>query len=396
MRGQDAATPCGCVGVWEGGGNLDLGGSVEGRRSGGRGGAVSHTPTPPHPHTILLRVGAVAGLTLASALAACGSGKTPLVVYSPHGKELLTTFEQAFERSHPDVDVQWVDMGSQEILDRVRSERANPQGDVWFGAPSDIFETAADQGLLEKWTPSWATSLPPTARDDGGFWWGTYLTPEVVAYNDAAVSAAAAPKDWNDVLAPQWRGKVLIRDPLASGTMRTIIGMFVERSLRQTGDTAQGWAWLRRLDAQTKEYVLNPTLLYQKLARQEGLVTLWDMPDIDELRLRTKLPISYTLPTSGTPLVVDAVAVVRGAPHDSLARQFAEFVGSTPGLLLAARQYLRLSARPDVPADSLPEPLRRARAAIVPEPLDWALLQREGPAWMRYWDEHVRGHGGGR
>jgi hypothetical protein len=25
------------------------------------------------------------------------------------------------------------------------------------------------------------------------------------------------------------------------------------------------------------------------------------------------------------------------------------------------------------------------------EPMDWGLLARQGPAWMGYWDRHVRG-----
>ncbi len=334
------------------------------------------------------------GLVGALAVGGCGQGKPAVVVYSPHGRDLLQAVSAAFEKAHPDVQVQWLDMGSQEVLDRLRSEKANPQADVWFGAPSDMFETGATEGLLQPSQPSWATRLPASARDSAGLWWGTYLTPEVIAYNSKAVSAANAPKDWEDVLAPQWRGKVLMRDPLASGTMRTIFGMVLERSLRTTGDTAAGWAWLRRLDAQTKEYVLNPTLLYQKLARQEGLITLWDMPDLEELRARTHLPIDYTIPTSGTPVVVDAVAIVKGAPHPTLAREFADFVGTTPALLLAARGHGRLPARSDIPDDSLPESLRSARRQIVPEPMDWRLLRVRGPDWMRYWDEHIRGHGG--
>ena len=39
-------------------------------------------------------------------------------------------------------------------------------------------------------------------------------------------------------------------------------------------------AWLRRLDGQTKAYALNPAILDARLARGEGLVTLWDLPDI--------------------------------------------------------------------------------------------------------------------
>jgi iron(III) transport system substrate-binding protein len=330
------------------------------------------------------------------AVAGCGgtdSSAKIVVVYSPHGREMLRGIAEQFERTHPGVDVQSIDMGSQEILDRVRSERANPQGDVWFGAPTDLFQNAAKDSLLAPSAPTWAGALDATSKDAGGLWYGTYVTPEVIAYNSEVVKPGDAPKDWNDVLDPRWKGKVLIRDPLASGTMRTIFGMIMYRSLQATRDTAQGWTWLRGLDGQTKEYVLNPTLLYNKLARQEGLITLWDMPDIEELVARTKLPIGYTLPSSGTPLVIEGVAVLKGAPHAELARQFLEFVGSAPALRLAAQKYYRLPARTDFPADSLPPRMREARAQMHAEQLDWKLLQDRTPEWMRYWDEHVRGRG---
>src|SRR5690242_3521085 len=56
-------------------------------------------------------------------LSSCSStpGKTTLIVYSPHGKELLTEFEKRFEAQNPNIDVRWLDMGSQDALDRVRS-----------------------------------------------------------------------------------------------------------------------------------------------------------------------------------------------------------------------------------------------------------------------------------
>jgi len=324
--------------------------------------------------------------------AACGGdGREVLTVYSPHGREMLQAFEQRYEALHPEVDVQTVDMGSQEILDRLRSERANPQADVWFGAPATMFEDAAADSLLEAFSPTWAQALPADARDAEGTWWGTYVTPEVIAYNSEAVPADQVPQDWDDVLDPRWQGKVLIRDPMASGTMRTIFGMIIHRSLTATNDTAQGFQWLRRLDAQTKEYVINPTMLYQKLARQEGLITLWDMPDIEALQGRD--PIAYVFPRSGTPLVVDGVAVVRGAPNAARAREFVEWIGGPEAVALAARRFARLPARSDIPADSLPPRLREARARIRPEPLDWAVLQQRTPEWMRHWDEHVRNQG---
>ena len=336
----------------------------------------------------------IAAASTLLALAACGGGdgREVLTVYSPHGREMLQAFERRYEELHPNVDVQAVDMGSQEVLDRLRSEKANPQADVWWGAPAANFEDAARDSLLERFVPSWAARLGADARDPEGYWHGTYLTPEVIAFNTEAVPADQAPKDWDEVLDPKWKDRVVIRDPMASGTMRTIFGMIVHRSIRQTGSEQAGYEWLRRLDAQTREYVLNPTILYQKLARQEGVVTLWDQPDIDALKARGTYPIDYVIPTSGTPLLVDAVAVVRGAPNAERARDFVEWVGG-PAVVPAAREFFRLPARTDIPDDSLPEALRRTRAAIRPEPVDWSLLQEKTPEWMRYWDENIRGRG---
>jgi len=335
------------------------------------------------------------GAALLVLAAACGSpGRTPLVIYSPHGRDLLSLFERRFEQLHPDVDVRWLDMGSQEVYDRLRSERANPQADVWFGGPATIFARAAQDSLLEAFRPSWAGAIDAHGRGPGDRYFAVYETPAVIVYAEQALRPEDAPQDWDDLLAPRWRGKVLIRDPLASGTMRAVWGMIIERGMKQTGDTAAGFQWLRRLDAQTKEYVLNGPLLDQKIVRQEGLVTVWDLPDI-LLNRRDGLQLGYVFPKSGTPVIEDAIAVVRGARHGAAARAFVEWVGSVDAQLVAAREVYRLPARRDIPADSLPAWAREVRRRMRPADVDWDALAERGPGWMRYWDESVRGRGVG-
>ncbi len=332
------------------------------------------------------------GLVALVGLSGCGEPATVLTLYSPHGREQLVLFEKRFEALNPGVDVQWIDMGSQEVLDRVRSERANPQADVWYGGPEVFFARAAAEGLLEPYRPSWAHAVAAEARGTEDLYFGAYLTPAVIAYNSDALSPEQAPRDWDDVLDPRWRDRVLIRDPLASGTMRTIFGMVMLRSLEATGDTAVGYAWLRKLDAQTKEYVLNPAILYQKLARQEGLVTLWNLPDV--LRVQDQgFPLAYVLPASGTPVLVDAIAIVKGTRQPELARAFVDYVGSVEGQLLAARKAFRNLTRTDIPADSAPEWLRQVTQQLRPMNIDWETLESRGREWMKHWDAHVRGRG---
>src|SRR6202171_2080825 len=124
----------------------------------------------------------------ALAMSACSSdNRKVLIVYSPHGKELLEYLEKGFEKAHPDIDVQWVDMGSQEVLERVRAEKLNPQAAGCLGAPSETFARPTRENLLQPYKPTWAGAIDPEGREAHDNWYGTYLTPEVIGYNrDAA------------------------------------------------------------------------------------------------------------------------------------------------------------------------------------------------------------------
>ncbi len=88
-----------------------------------------------------------------------------------------------------------------------------------------------------------------------------------------------APKDWDDVLDPKWRDKILISNPNPSDSMRAIFGAMILRFHEETGSPEKGYAWLRRLDANVHEYTADGTLLMQKIARRAGLITLWNPPE---------------------------------------------------------------------------------------------------------------------
>jgi len=216
----------------------------------------------------------------------------------------------------------------------------------------------------------------------------------VIAFNTNLVSRDSAPRDWDDVLDPRWHDQVLIRDPVASGTMRAIWGHIITRAMTSPGDTAPGMAWLRRLDGQTRTYALNPAILDQKLARGEGSITLWDLPDI--LIAQSKgMPFDYHFPLSGTVVIDDAIALVRGSDHERAAQRFIDFVGSPDGQQIAAARHWRLPARRDLPVDSVPAWVADVERNMITSPMDWKLLATEGAAWMRYWDQRVRGTGKG-
>jgi iron(III) transport system substrate-binding protein len=336
---------------------------------------------------------AIPALLLGAVLAAgCSDGRTPLVIYSPHGKDLLSLVEKSFEAANPKVDVRWLDMGSQDVYDRVRSESANPQADVWFGGPATIFARGAAEKLLAPYRPAWTDAIPREERGPGDLYLASYRTAPVLVYNSAAVKPEEAPHDWDDLLDPKWKGKVLIRDPLSSGTLRTVFGMVLARSVAETGGPERGFDWLRRLDGQTKEYLQQPALMIEKLNRREGLVTIWELTDLLWQKKRGS-PLDFHFAASGAPIIDDSIGLVAGAKHPAEAKAFIDFVGSPETQALTAREAFRLPARTDIPRESLPEWAQKVLAELKPAQIDWELLRQHDQEWMTTWDRTVRGKG---
>src|SRR5688572_30866962 len=102
------------------------------------------------------------------------SGQGRLLVYTPHGQDILKDFIARYKQTYPDADVQFLDMGSREVLERVRVERNRPQADLWWGASHTTFQTAAEENLLQEFRPTWADETPATSRDASDRWYGTY------------------------------------------------------------------------------------------------------------------------------------------------------------------------------------------------------------------------------
>lgn len=339
-----------------------------------------------------IRFVALVLLCLSGLLLSCSKSSSQparkLLIYTPHGQDLLRDFIARYQQQHGDVEVRFLDMGSRQVLERVRAERNRPQADLWWGAAHTTFQTAADENLLAPYRPSWADKVGPASKDAQDRWYGTYETPEVIVYNSEAVKPEEAPRDWDDVLDPKWRDKVLIRNPNPSDTMQVIFGSIIWRFYKETGSPQQGFDWLRRLDANVHEYTADGTLLMQKLARQEGVLSMWDMPDVRLYKEKKNFPVNYVIPASGTPVVTDGIAILRGAPNPEEARRFYEFVTTTESLVHAAQSYYRIPVRNDVDRSQLPgwmnEPFTRL-------PIDWELLRKEGGNWIRYWDTEIRG-----
>ncbi|KOS66185.1 iron ABC transporter substrate-binding protein [Lysinibacillus contaminans] len=315
------------------------------------------------------------------------SGK--LVIYTGRDEEMVQGVIDQFNEKYPDIEVDFLTMGAQQILERLRGEKANPQADFWWGGTQSALIVGANEDLLHGWDPSFTSAIDATHKDAEGRWFGEMLLPEVIMINSDTLTKETGPQDWDELLDPKWKDQILIRGVLASGTMRTIYSSMI---VRQDADTPEkGYDWLLKLDANTKEYTQDPNALYLKLTRQEGSVSLWNLQDILLKKHTTDYPFDYIYPKSGAPILVDGVGVVNNAKNLENAKLFVEFIFEKEMVTKLANDYYQIPTRSDIDKATMPEWYKELDLKTFD--IDWELMSEKEAEWMEYWDTNVKGRG---
>ncbi len=327
--------------------------------------------------------------------AACSDdGRVPLVVYSPHGPDIGAEFEAAFEAAHPDVDVRYQPLSTGDILTRVRGEAANPGADVWWGAPASTFAIAAEEGLLETYRPSWIERVDARYRDAEDRFAPHFVIPQILIYNRDRMSAEEAPTSWDDLTSDTYRGRIVLRNPPPSGSMRGAFSWLVAwKAGNDPGKVDRGFEFLRAVHLNTKKYGAQPRELFESIKRdRDRVIGMWNLADAIFQRDRYEYPFGIVVPEEGVPIVIDGIAIVKNAARDparaAAARAFYEYVTSLESGRKLMHEHGRMLVRDDVPAGDLPE--WHAEYAYRPLPVDWKFAGEHADEWMARWEAEVK------
>ena len=64
--------------------------------------------------------------------------------------------------------------------------------------------------MLEKYVSPENKYYPEGMKDKDGYWISIYMNAKGIGYNTRMVAAKDAPKTWQDLLDPKWKGKLLM------------------------------------------------------------------------------------------------------------------------------------------------------------------------------------------
>jgi iron(III) transport system substrate-binding protein len=316
-----------------------------------------------------------------------------LIIYTARDRNEVAAVVDLFTQKYPQYkgNVDTVILGAQAALDRLRAEKSNPQAGFLWGGTLQALQQAAGEDLLAPSNPTHAHLIDASRKDPQGKWFAEMLLPEVIIYNHDLLKPEQAPRDWDDLITPAFKSKIVIRDVMPSGTMRTIYSAMIYRQYAATGSAEAGYEWLKKLDANTVIYTPTPDDMYLKLDRGVGTVTLWNLQDALIQPLKNNRPWSYVIPASGVPILLDGVGVVNNPKSRKAAEDFANFLLEPQLQLQLAKDYYQIPAI-QVPETDKPQWL--AQLNIREMKIDWDLMGHKQSEWMDYWSQNVKGKAG--
>jgi iron(III) transport system substrate-binding protein len=338
--------------------------------------------------TLAATVGlAVAGCGLSDDSSQSKGGQTTLSIYSPRPSNITDYVVKEFEAAHPEYKVQLLTLGAQEVADRVNAEKSRPQASVWWGGTPSQFEQAASKDLLTPFSADILKRVPDKFHGTNDSWLAEQQQVQLIAYNKDMLAAADVPNDWADLVLPKYKNKILIRDVAPSGTMRSVFAALIYQHFAKTGSPQGGYDFLKKLDANTKDYAANPSDLYLRIQRQEAALTIWNQQDI--LAQAAKgVPFAIKVPASGAPINLDGVAQVKGGPNSAAADAFADFLLSDKTQSWLANNAFQI---PTIEVAQKPDWL--ANLTYTELPTDSKVVTANSNTWIQYWVDKIKNRG---
>jgi iron(III) transport system substrate-binding protein len=130
-----------------------------------------------------------------------------LTVYSGRNEELVAPLIECFgDKSGVDTEVRYA--GSEEMALQISEEGDSTEADVFFSQTPGALGLLESEELLAPLPESILSQVDPEYRSADGRWVGTSGRVRTFAYNTETVDAAELPETIDDVLDPEWRGRL--------------------------------------------------------------------------------------------------------------------------------------------------------------------------------------------
>jgi len=265
---------------------------------------------------LLMSAGARAG-----ALEDSAKVENEVVLYSSLNNEQIVTFVEAFRKKYPFIQPSFYRGTSERVLQRALTEAkvGRYAVDVFTSAGFQL-ELLKEAGLTQKFVPAESAAYDEGFKDPDGHWVNLHSLLNAMAYNTQLVRPGEAPKKYEDLLAPKWKGKLGVnaQDP----------EWYVNLQRRMGKDKAKNF--LKALAAQQPALRDGHNIVAQLLAAGEFYAVSNTYAHIVGRIKGQGGPVQYVF---DEPVItyIHPVALAKFAPHPNAGKLLIRFMLSSEG-----------------------------------------------------------------
>lgn len=263
---------------------------------------------------------------------AAAKAEGALTVYGSCEEEYLSAACQNFEKLYG-IKVQYQRLSTSEVYTKIKEENGNPSGDVWFGGTTDPYNEAVKDGLLEAYEAKNAVNLiGPEYQDPTNCWYGIYkgILGFMVNTEELERLGLEAPKSWDDLAKPEYKGLIMMSNPNTAGTAKLIINTMIQM---KGHDAAM--EYFRKLDQNVSQYTKSGSGPSKMVGPGECVIGIGFLHDGIYQILQGYDNIGLVVPSDGTSYEIGATAIFKGAKHPNAAKLWVEYALSPDCVNLA-------------------------------------------------------------
>jgi putative spermidine/putrescine transport system substrate-binding protein len=264
------------------------------------------------------------------------------------------------------------DGSSGEEIDAIKNNKTNPgpQAPDVIDVGLSFGPTAKADKLITPYKVATWADIPDKAKDAEGYWYGDYYG--VMAFETNTKEVKNVPKDWADLLKPEYKGQVALSgDPTKSNQAISAVWAAALANGGSIDNVQPGLDFFKKLnDSGNFVPVIAKTAT---VASGEAPIRItWTYNGLaDKDSLKGNPPVEVAVPTSGRFGGMYVQAISAYAPHPNAARLWMEYLYSDEGQAIWLKGYCNpirydaMVAANKVPAD-LKAKLPDTSGAILP------------------------------
>ena len=247
---------------------------------------------------------------------------------------------QLYKSKYPFVKVDMFRADNEKLLNRILTESAANKfnGDAIMISSFEV-RVLLQKKLLQRYVSPHAKYYPEGFTDKEGYWTSVYSIPRVIAYNTNLAKPDVAPKSWEDILHPRWKGGFGLSD---SATL------WYTGFMKYLGEE-KGRDFMRKLATQKPAFRDGESIVMQLLAAGEFPLGMVYSHQVATLK-RRGAPVDWVRTAQPIVTGLKPLGLSAKTQHPNAAKLFIDLTLSKEGQELI-KSFNRIPDRGDVTSE---------------------------------------------